>query len=220
MMHDLYILATGPLLYLSFTLFFGGILVQVVLLFVETYRKERFMFSLLSFKSICASMVHWAMPFGATVMRRQKGLMVVGFAFHIGVLFLPLFVFEHVLLFYEAWGRSWFTVSGWLADGLCLFVIFACLFFLFRRISKPELRYISTPMDYLIPVLVMIPFATGIWANYRLPGYTIIHITHILSGELLLCLIPFTRLSHMALGFFPRVYTSSDFGGTRKAKDW
>ncbi|MBU1171173.1 MAG: nitrate reductase [Proteobacteria bacterium] len=219
-MHNLYILATGPLLYLSFALFFGGMFIQILFLVIETYRKERFMFSFLSLSSVLMSVAHWLFPFGSTVMRREKTLTLMGFGFHIGLFILPVFLFDHVLLIYESWGVYWLTLSGMVPDVLSVFVLSACVYFLFRRSTKPEIRYISTPIDYLIPLLVIFPVATGLWASHRLPGYPIAHITHILSGELLLSAIPFTRLSHMVLGFFTRVYTSSEFGRTRAAHDW
>jgi hypothetical protein len=43
---------------------------------------------------------------------------------------------------------------------------------------------------------------------------------HILSGEVMLAAIPFTRLSHMLFFPFTRGYMGSEFGGVRHAKDW
>ena len=43
---------------------------------------------------------------------------------------------------------------------------------------------------------------------------------HVLAGELLLALIPFTRLSHALFALFTRAYMGSEFGGVRHAKDW
>ena len=45
-------------------------------------------------------------------------------------------------------------------------------------------------------------------------------ILHILSGELWLAAIPFTRLSHMVLAPLSRAYIGSEFGAVRHAKDW
>jgi nitrate reductase gamma subunit len=219
-MHQIYILATGPFLYISLFLFIGGTIVQAVSLIFETYRHERFVFSLLNVKSALFSMLHWGTPFGSRVMQKHFLLTIVSFIFHMGLLILPFFLFAHVVLFYEAWGLSWPTLPGWVSDVLTLFVAAACVFFLIRRLINPEIRYISTPMDYLIPVLILIPFITGFWAAHTLPGFRICHIVHILSGETLLIAIPFTRLTHMLFGFFTRVYTSSEFGSTRFAKDW
>jgi len=219
-MHQLYILATGPFLYISLVLFIGGTVVQAASLVFQTYRNERFVFSFLSVKSALFSMLHWGMPFGSTVMRKNRLLTIVGFLFHAGLLVLPFFLLAHVILFYEAWGLSWPTLPGWLADAATLFVAAACVFFLIRRVMSPEMRYISTPMDYCIPMLILIPFISGFLASHSLPGFKVCHIVHILSGEFLLSAIPFTRLTHMLFGFFTRIYTSSEFGSTRFAKDW
>ena len=219
-MHKLYLLATGPLLYLSLVFFVSGIIFQTAGLILGTYRNERFVFSFLSAKSSLLSMLHWGTPFGSTVMRRHFLLTMVGFIFHTGLLILPFFLYAHVMLFYEAWGVSWFTIPEIMSDIITVFVVAACVFFLVRRVIHPEIRYISTVTDYLIPVLVMLPFITGFWASHNLPGFRLSHILHILSGEILLTAIPFTRLTHMLFGFFTRVYTSSEFGRTRFAKDW
>jgi nitrate reductase gamma subunit len=45
-------------------------------------------------------------------------------------------------------------------------------------------------------------------------------ILHILTGEILLVAIPFTRLSHMFFFFFTRAYMGSEFGSVRNARDW
>ena len=219
-MYQLYLLATGPFVIVSLVLFLGGFLYQIAVLVMETYRTERFMLSLLSLKSVLCSMIHWGTPFGSRVMRRNLFLTLMGFAFHLGILVLPFFLTAHMLLVNEAVNLSWLTLPGAIADGLCLFMIAACLFFLGRRILSKELLYISTLSDYLIPVLVMIPFVTGFWADHSFPGFRSCHIIHILSGEILISAIPFTRLTHMMFGFFTRVYTSSEFGRTRFAHDW
>jgi nitrate reductase gamma subunit len=45
-------------------------------------------------------------------------------------------------------------------------------------------------------------------------------ILHIISGEVMLVAIPFTRLSHMLFAPLTRAYMGSEFGGVRHAKDW
>lgn len=219
-MHQFYSLLTGPFLYAAFILCIGGIIVQTILLLVDAYRKERSVFSFISLKYTLLSMIHWATPFGSTVMRKNAVLTVVGFLFHFFLLAVPVFLFAHVLLVYEAWGIAWPALPGLIADAGSLIVSAACVFFLIRRVALKELRFISGPMDYIIPVLVFVPFFTGFWASQSLPGFKIIHFVHIISGEILLVIIPFTRLSHMFFGVFTRIHTSSEFGGTRFAKDW
>ena len=45
-------------------------------------------------------------------------------------------------------------------------------------------------------------------------------IAHILSGEIMIAAIPFTRLIHMIFFPFTRGYIGSEFGGIRHARDW
>ena len=45
-------------------------------------------------------------------------------------------------------------------------------------------------------------------------------IAHIVSGEIMLIAIPFTRLSHMIFSPLTRAYMGSEFGNVRHAKDW
>jgi nitrate reductase gamma subunit len=67
---------------------------------------------------------------------------------------------------------------------------------------------------------VLAPFITGFWAYHQFPGYQIMHIIHIVSGEIMIATIPFTRLNHMLLGILTRIYMSSEFGGVKTARDW
>jgi nitrate reductase gamma subunit len=68
--------------------------------------------------------------------------------------------------------------------------------------------------------IVVAPFVTGFLAYHQWLGYKFWLILHILSGEIMLVAIPFTRLSHMF--FFPmtRGYLGSEFGYVRHVKDW
>jgi len=43
---------------------------------------------------------------------------------------------------------------------------------------------------------------------------------HLLTAEILLILIPFTKLSHMILFFFTRAFIGFEMGGRRGARSW
>lgn len=45
-------------------------------------------------------------------------------------------------------------------------------------------------------------------------------IVHILSGEFMLIIIPFSRFSHMIFAPLTRAYAGSEFGNVRNARDW
>ena len=89
-----------------------------------------------------------------------------------------------------------------------------------RRLVNPEVKYVTSASDYIILAIVAAPFITGLVAYYQWFGYQIFLILHILTGEILLVAIPFTRLSHMITAPLTRAYMGSEFGGVRHARDW
>jgi nitrate reductase gamma subunit len=219
-MHDLYLFARGPLAWAALLLFFGGIVFRVAQLLVLVHRKERFIISYMSWKYSLRSILHWMTPFAAVNMRRNRVLTVVAFAFHIGLIATPLFLLSHVLLWEESWGVSWWTLPDAAADALTVVVILGCLYFLGRRLLRPEVRYVTAASDYALLALVAAPFVTGLIAYHQWFAYETMFLLHILSGEALLAAIPFTRLVHMAFAPLTRAYMGSEFGGVRHARDW
>ena len=85
---------------------------------------------------------------------------------------------------------------------------------------EPEVRYLSSSSDFVLLAIVAMPFITGFWAYHQWAGAQVATILHILSGEILLATIPFTRLSHMLFFPFTRGYIGSEFGAIRHARDW
>lgn len=219
-MHTFYTYITGPLLWFSIILFFTGSLIRIISLLVLTIKKERFLFSFLSIKYALRSMSHWIVPFWPITTRKRPFLTITGFIFHISLFVAPLFFISHVVLFYEAWNLPWIVMSDRISDILTLAVIGSCLFFLTRRLFVKDIRYISSVSDFGILAIIVLPFITGFWAYHQLPGYSIMHLIHILSGEILIAVIPFTRLNHMIFGILTRIYMSSEFGGVKTARDW
>jgi len=184
------------------------------------YRKERFIFSFMSLKYSLRSIIHWMTPFATVNMRRHPLMTIVTFAFHICLVITPIFLLSHIILFDESWDISWLALPDSAADIMTGVVIAACLFFLIRRLKSPEVQYVTSPADYWLLGIVAAPFITGFYAYHQGPGYSVFLILHILTGEIMLIAIPFTRLSHMVLSVFSRAYTGSEFGGVRHARDW
>jgi nitrate reductase gamma subunit len=145
---------------------------------------------------------------------------VVTFLFHFCLILTPLFLMAHVVLWDYYHGISYGTLPDRVADVLTTIVILACLFFAGRRIFLPQVRYVTTFKDWLILALVVLPFVTGFLAYHQIGDYKFMIILHILSGEIWLAAIPFTRLSHMVMAPFTRGYIGSEFGAVRKARDW
>lgn len=219
-MYALYEFISGPMVWAAFGLFLGGCLFRIGQLVSLTRRKERFIFSFLSIRYSLRSIMHWMTPFATVNMRKHPVMTMVAFAFHICLLLAPVFLLAHIVLLEEAWDIQWWTLPDVVADGMTLIVVAACIFFLVRRITQPEVQYVTSASDYGILAMVAAPFVSGFYCSLDLPGYQTMVLVHMLSGEIMLAAIPFTRLVHMIFAAFTRSYTGSEFGAVRHAKDW
>ena len=133
---------------------------------------------------------------------------------------MPLFLLAHVVLWFESYGVFWRHIPDGLADVLTLFVLFACIFFFIRRVTIPEVRQVSQPSDYVILGVIFSSFLTGFLAFHQVGPYRPMLIAHILSSEILIVMIPFSRLFHMIVYPFSRYYMGEDFGVPLKTHDW
>jgi nitrate reductase gamma subunit len=219
-MHSLYNFVSGPLAWLAFILCIGGSLYRLISLLVLVHKKEKFIYSYMSLKYGLRSILRWSTPFATENMRRHPSLTIVAFAFHICLILTPIFLLAHVTLVDESWNVSWWTLPDGAAEIMALIIIAACVFFLVRRLVNPAVQYVTSASDYIILAIVAAPFITGVLAYYQWFGYQIFLILHILSGEVMLVAIPFTRLSHMLFAPLTRAYMGSEFGSVRHAKDW
>jgi nitrate reductase gamma subunit len=219
-MLSIYNFVSGPLVWVAFIVFVGGCLWRLVSMAMLAREKDVFVYEYASFHHALRSIVHWLVPFGTVNMRRNPAMTVATFAFHICLIVSPLFLFAHIALFRESWGVSWGYLSDGAADIMTLIVIAACVFFLVRRLILPETRYLTSASDFVLLALVAAPFVTGFWTYHQLAGFRVMGILHILSGEIMLAAIPFTRLSHMIFFLFTRGYMGSEFGAVRHARDW
>ncbi|MEN8805828.1 MAG: TmcC family electron transfer complex membrane anchor subunit [Desulfobacterales bacterium] len=219
-MREIYNFVSGPLAWLAFILFFGGCLYRLVRLFMLVKEKEPFIFTYMSWKYSLRSIFHWIIPFGTVNWRRHPVLTVVTFVFHIGLVIAPVFLLSHVILLDEALNLSWWALPDALADVLTVVVIIGCLFFLVRRLTQPEVKFVTSASDFVILAIVAAPFITGFIAYHQWIDYPVMMVLHVVAGEVLLVAIPFTRLSHMLFSPFTRAYMGSEFGKVRHARDW
>jgi len=219
-MHDLYSFITGPLAWAAFIVFIAGSLYRLINMLYLVNKKEKFIYTYMSFKYSFRSIFHWIIPFATLNWRRHPVLTIVTFAFHLCLVITPVFLLSHAILWNESWNINLWTLPDGVADTMTLVVIGSCIFFLVRRLVSPEVQYVTSASDYVILAIVALPFITGFIAYHQWFNYPFFMILHILSGEIMLVAIPFTRLSHMLFSPFTRAYMGSEFGGVRHTKDW
>lgn len=210
----------GPMVWISAAVFIFGLGLKVYLIVREVRARESFIFSYLtlyhSIRSICA----WSIPFFPRSTRNQPVFYGVSYCFHLSLFIVPLFFSGHIVLIDQAFHLSWPALDDMAADILTLVIIGALIFFACRRVIVPDVKYLTSAKDFFLLIIVLMPFLTGFLAYHQVFFYEWIMVAHVLSGELMLIIIPFSRLSHMVTGPLIRAYTGSEFGNVRHARDW
>ncbi len=155
------------------------------------------------------STLSWIVPVRHITLTRPL-FSAISFLFHLGLLITPLFLLEHVMLLEKSAGLGWPVLPGAVADGATLLVIGTGMFLICYRAASSRRRFISTPSHYLLTGLVVTVFASGFLAHqpYNPLSRTAMMIIHTLAGNVLLILIPFTRLSHAILFPLARIATA------------
>ena len=216
----MYDLLTGPLLWLTFIIFLGGMLVKIVFLYRLSRKKDQVFYDHVSFSWGLKSILHWLLPWSSASMRNQPFFTLMAFAFHLTLLAVPLFLDAHNILWDEAFGLSLWSMPDVLADLMAIVFIASVIFLFIRRIMRAEVRILSSAWDYLLLILTAAPFISGFFAYHQWGPYETLLILHILFAEILLILIPFSKLSHMLLFFFTRAFIGFEMGGRRGARSW
>ncbi len=147
------------------------------------------------------------------MLKREPVTYIGGFVFHIG-LFVAIFFFApHIEFFRSMTGLGWPSLSSALVDASVVAAIVALAVLLAHRLNHPVKRLLSTFGDYLAWTLALLPLLTGYMAYHHLMlEYTLMLAMHLFSVELLLALLPFTKLFHTFSVFISRWYNGDIFG--------
>ncbi len=218
--NSLYNFVSGPLVWLAFIIFIGGSIYRIRNLILLVNKKERFIYTYMSLKYSLRSIMHWIVPFATVNWRKRPVMTITTFVFHAGIVIMPFFISGHVILFHNAWGFSWYSLPESFTNAVTLLVIICCVIFFMRRLVLREVKFLTDASDYGLLLIAVAPFITGFLAYHNIGNYHFWLILHMLSGEIMLIAIPFTRLSHMLYALFTRAYIGSEFGKIRHAKDW
>lgn len=199
--------AKGPLFALTFGIMILGLLrLLVIQLYTITIGKGRRLRNA-PWRKIAADAITWAIPFPHLI----KGTILfscASFTFHIGIILVPLFLADHIVLWEGLLGVSLPSIGRAAADTLSLITLVCLLVLLGLRMFSRRHRGVSRPIDYGLLICVIVPFATGFLASH--PAYNpfrwdVVMLIHLLSAELLFILIPFTKLAHVVMFAFDRI---------------
>ena len=219
-MHAFINFIMGPMVWISFLIFFVGVIFRLYRMFQLINKTEKFIFTYMSLKYSLRSIFAWLTPFLPRSTRQSPVFWSVSYIFHLLLFIAPIFLLSHITLLEESMQWSWFAFSDSVADIMTIIVIAALIFFIIRRFVVPEVKFLTGISDFVFILIVALPFVTGFLAYHQFFAYKYMVIAHVLSGELMLILIPFTRFFHMFMAPFTRAYIGSEFGSVRHARDW
>ena len=158
--------------------------------------------------------------FKRSVFHMHPIMSVVTLVFHVLLLLVPIFLLAHNELLRLSIGFGLPAMPDALSDALTL-VVLACLaVFLFRRLFLARVRVITTGYDYLVLAITAAPFVTGFLAYHEVFDYRWMLTAHMLSGEVMLVTVPFTRLGHALFFFFYRFFLPGEHSFGRGSRRW
>jgi len=155
-----------------------------------------------------------------TLWKTDRALTIATSVFHVCLIAAPLFLLGHNILLDQSWGLSLFSLPESFSDVLTLVVLICGAYFLWRRLFLARVRAISSIYDYIILLIAIAPFLTGFLAYHQWLDYRTVILLHILSGELMLITIPFTKLGHMLFFFLYRFFIGSEYSFVRGSRTW
>jgi nitrate reductase gamma subunit len=155
-----------------------------------------------------------------TLWKTDPIMTIVTSVFHVFLILIPIFLLGHNILFSQSWGFSLWSLPESITDVLTVVVLACAGFFLARRLFLARVRAITAAYDYLVLLIAIAPFLTGYFAYHQWFHYDTVMTLHILTGEIMLITIPFTKLGHMLFFFFYRFFIGSEYSFVKGARTW
>ncbi len=201
----------GPLFRIAFALMLLGLLRLLFLTLtgiVEAYRRSPD--KIINWREVRRQTFAWLIPAGR-LWNQRAGYSSLSFLFHLGLLLSPLFLAAHALLWKRAVGFAWPSLPLSLVNWLTLLAIVTGIGLILARALDSRTRTLSRTQDYFWLVLLIVPFITGyICVNAAISprAYEWSMLIHVYSADLILLLVPFTKLSHCILSVLSQVVTA------------
>ena len=207
--------ARGPFFRFALAIMILGLLRVLVLNAISTHsliRKSKKNSRKIPYGEIILATLKWMIPVKKGLEQRAI-FSLISMLFHAAIIVTPIFLGAHIMLWERGLGIAWPALNATWADYLTLLAIVTGLALFVERIRGKSARAISRPQDYFLPLLIVVPFITGYLAMH--PGinpfsYNSVMFIHVMSSNLILILLPFTKLSHVAL--FPTTQLVSELG--------
>lgn len=212
----------GPMAWIAFIIFSLGLIIQCWRMMRMTRKRDVPAVSGDSpgAPTFTGRLRGWLIFLRVSVLGTVPCVASISFVFHVCLLVTPVVVTAHNVLLDTAFGFSFVSLPERITDTMTLLVLFCGCFFLMRRIFSRKVRAISTPSDFMLLAAAAGPFLTGFLAYHHVMNYQIMITIHILSSEILLIMIPFSRFTHMIFFFISRLLIIGEHSRRSAKRVW
>lgn len=142
----------------------------------------------------------WLLPIGKFKERTSYGIATL--VFHVSIIVTPVLLGGHIVLIQRGTGLWWPSIPNILADLLTVVAVVTAIVLIVQRVVRRDSRSVSKFSDYAIPFLIAVPFASGFLVMHPALNpfsFSATLLVHVMSANLVLILIPVTKLSHCFL---------------------
>jgi len=194
--------AQGPVFRFAFAFMVLGLIRHVGLTLWEMARAmRRAGDKKLPYRQMLIATAKWLFPVDKLKDRLFLGLTSV--LFHVAILIVPILLAGHIALWSRGLGISLPAVlPNRAADLLSIVAVVTAVALVIQRVASKATRSLSRFQDYALPLIVALPFASGILVMHPVLNpfsYEAMLLVHVMSANVLFVLIPITKLSHMVL---------------------
>lgn len=214
----------GPLVWISCIVFILGLIYQIFSFSSLLQKKELAVYNPVpQKKEKPATFSDFMLKVKLSVVGVNPVMLIVTTVFHICLIIAPIFLYAHNMLIKNAIGVSLFSFSDSFIDVLTIILMVCGAYFLWRRLFVARVRAITTFYDFVMLFLATAPFITGFLAYHQIFAneyYRLIITLHILTGELMLMAIPFTKFVHMVFFFVFRFAAESEWSLGKGDRTW
>ncbi len=212
-MHEWLEWARGPFFRFAFLFMTLGILRLVVLNLLSLWTiAQRAGNKTIPIGQVLRNTFQWFLPRGRAFAQHPV-FTVASVLFHVAVIIVPVFLAAHILLWERGLGVRWPAIGQPLADALTLLGLTAGVILIVQRIFVRSSRALSRPQDFILPVLITAVFGSGFLAMHPAGNpfaYDPTIFMHVVCGNLIFMVLPFSKLSHAVL--FPITRLISEMG--------
>jgi len=193
--------ARGPVFWAALTFMVLGLIRRVAITVWEAARALRRAGDKdIPALQVLSATLKWLVPVDRLGNRPLLSLTTV--VFHVSIILVPLFLAGHIALWEPVLGFAWPAMPNYLATALTLAAMVSALALLVERVASRATRTLGRFQDYALPLVVAVPFASGFLLMH--PGlnpfsHEATFFGHVMSANLVLVLIPVTKLSHIVL---------------------